>query len=102
MDKPVELPNIRNITISGRIASGATTLAHHVAQYLGWEILDGGKLFREFTKDHGFADHRPDQFDLDYEEKTRESALFSDHQLKFCWLRAAWASLGQPFRQPLE
>ena len=44
MNSPVDLPDIRNITISGRIASGATTLAHHVADSLGWEILDGGKL----------------------------------------------------------
>jgi cytidylate kinase len=71
MDKPVEIPGIRNITISGRIASGATTLAHHVAQHLGWDVLDGGKLFRAFTKDHGFASARSDTFDLDYEEKIK-------------------------------
>ena len=47
MDKPVEIPGIRNITISGRIASGATTLAHHlIFPNMGWDIMDGGKLFR--------------------------------------------------------
>lgn len=71
MDKPTEISGIRNITISGRIASGATTLAHHLAHHLGWDVLDGGKLFRAFTQDHGYADDRSDQFDLDYEEKVK-------------------------------
>ena len=68
---PKDLANIRNITISGRIGSGATTLAAHLADTLNWEMLDGGKLFREFTKDNGFAKDRSDQFDLDYEEKVK-------------------------------
>jgi len=72
MDKPVEISGIRNITISGRIASGATTLASHLAYHLRWELLDGGKLFRAFTHDHGYADSRSDQFDLDYEEKIKK------------------------------
>lgn len=72
MDKPVEISGIRNITVSGRIASGATTLASHLAQHLGWELLDGGKLFRAFTHDHGYASERSDQFDLDYEEKIKK------------------------------
>jgi cytidylate kinase len=71
MDKPVEIPGIRNITISGRIASGATTLAQHLSSHIGWEIMDGGKLFREFTHDHGYAGDRSDKFDLDYEEKVK-------------------------------
>ena len=72
MDKPVEISGIRNITVSGRIASGATTLASHLAKLLEWELLDGGKLFRAFTHDHGYASERSDQFDLDYEEKIKK------------------------------
>ena len=72
MDKPVEIPGIRNITISGRIASGATTLARHLAQRLGWDLLDGGRLFRELNNDHGYAAERSDQFDLDYESKVKD------------------------------
>jgi len=81
MDKPVDISDIRNITISGRIASGATTLAHHIAQYLGWEVLDGGKLFRAFTKDHGYAAERSDQFDLDYEEKIKHILKTEKHRI---------------------
>ncbi len=81
MDNPVEIPGILNITISGRIASGATTLAHHVAQHLGWDVLDGGKLFRTFTKDHGYAADRSDQFDLDYEEKVKNILRSEAHHV---------------------
>lgn len=62
---------IRNITISGRIGSGSTTLAHELSNLLGWEMLDGGKLFRAFTKDHGYAADRSDEFDLEYEERIK-------------------------------
>jgi cytidylate kinase len=89
MEKPVNISGIRNITISGRIASGATTLAHHLSSRLGWEILDGGKLFRALTHDHGYASERSDQFDLDYEEKikkilrTKEQHIIQSHLAGF-------------------
>lgn len=79
--EPKTLNNIRNITVSGRIGSGATTLAHKLSQNLNWEILDGGKLFREFTKDHGYAEDRSDQFDLDYEEKIKTLLSEKSHQV---------------------
>ena len=44
---PAELPNIRIITISGRIASGNTTLAKKLAEHLGWKYMEGGEVFWE-------------------------------------------------------
>jgi len=44
---PVDIPNIRNITISGRIASGSTTLANGLSEKLGWKRLEGGDIFWE-------------------------------------------------------
>lgn len=69
---PKDLGKIRNITVSGRIGSGATTLAQNLAEYLGWGLLDGGKIFRRLTNDHGFAGNRDDKFDLEYEEKIKK------------------------------
>lgn len=77
----IELSGIRNITVSGRIGSGATTLAHKLSGILNWEILDGGKLFRAFTKDHGYAKDRSDQFDLDYEENIKKILREKSHQI---------------------
>jgi CMP/dCMP kinase len=85
MNNPINLPGISNITISGRIASGATTLAHHVADALGWEILDGGKLFRHFMKTKGIPVaktlSRDDSFDLEYEENIKNILKNKKHQV---------------------
>lgn len=75
MSTPLEIPDIRNITISGRIGSGATTLATHLSEYLGWNMLDGGKILRRVQQDIGAeveeTSKRPDHFDLEYEEKIK-------------------------------
>jgi cytidylate kinase len=85
MNAPVDIPNIRNITISGRIGSGATTLATHLAEVLGWEVLDGGKLFRKINSDLGFSitdsSKRPDNFDLEYEERVKKMLTEGTHQI---------------------
>lgn len=69
------LPWIRNITISGRIGTGKTTLAENLGIALSWEVLDGGKIFRQAAVDakHHIKEtsKRPDQLDLDYEEKIK-------------------------------
>jgi len=48
--QPIELPNIRIITVSGRIASGSTTLSKHVAHALGWRRIEGGEIFWEAVR----------------------------------------------------
>lgn len=76
MNKPKNIQGIRNITISGRIGSGATTLATKLAAYLGWGMLDGGKLFRKINTDLGMtitdSNKRPDHFDLEYEKRIKK------------------------------
>jgi cytidylate kinase len=85
MNKPVVLPKIRNITISGRIAGGSSTLATSVSDILHWKKLNGGELFRKFTKEQGFSivntESRPDQFDLDYEEKIKKLLREDSHNV---------------------
>ena len=43
--KKTKLSNIKNITVSGRIGSGATTLAKDIAQKLNWKFKEGGDVF---------------------------------------------------------
>lgn len=57
MTTPIEIPNlpagkagIRIITISGRIASGSTTLAKKLSVHLGWKYLEGGEVFWEHVR----------------------------------------------------
>lgn len=70
--KPVDIPGIRNITISGRIGTGKTTLAKHLADALGWDMLEGGKVFRNLAKEMDFhiseKQKVPDKFDIAFEE----------------------------------
>lgn len=47
---PVDLSNIRIITVSGRIASGATTLAKGLSRTLGWKHIEGGEVFWEAVR----------------------------------------------------
>lgn len=74
--KPIQLQGIKNITVSGRIGTGKTTLAEHLAEKLGWQVLDGGKIFRKLTKEMGAhikdTHKRPDSFDIAYEEKIKK------------------------------
>lgn len=85
MSKQIQFKDIRNITVSGRIGTGATTLAKEMAHALGWEMMDGGKLFRQFMKEEGLSvvntNGRPDQIDLDYEKKVRETLQNKTHQI---------------------
>jgi CMP/dCMP kinase len=81
----VDIPNIRNITVSGRIGSGATTLAKKLSEKLGWEMLEGGSIMRRIQKEVGAdvyeTDKRPDKYDTDYEEKVKKILKEEDHQI---------------------
>ncbi|HRN96664.1 MAG TPA: hypothetical protein PLD54_04415 [Candidatus Levybacteria bacterium] len=76
------MENIRNITVSGRIASGTTTLAKGIAQHLGWELLEGGELFEQyFNAEKGSDADRDDAIDLGYEEMVTKKLREHDHQV---------------------
>jgi CMP/dCMP kinase len=84
-NKPVELPGIKNITISGRIGTGKSTLAEHLASALGWEILDGGKIFRKLAKELGISivekTKIPDELDIEFEEKVKQMLIKENHHV---------------------
>jgi cytidylate kinase len=83
---PIDLPNTRIITVSGRIASGATTLAKKLAYVLRWKRMEGGDIFWEAVrgklgldaKDTGL---RPDEEDLAFEAMQKEILEKRDHMI---------------------
>lgn len=85
MNNPKILSNINNITVSGRIASGATTLAKSLSEKLRWDFLDGGKLMRKITAELGLKlneqDKRPDHFDLEYEDYIKNILRKEKHHI---------------------
>lgn len=50
MKNPIDIPSTRLITVSGRIASGSTTLAKRISQELGWRHIEGGEVFWEAVR----------------------------------------------------
>ncbi len=51
--------NFRNITISGRVGAGSSTLLSELKEYLepqGWEFFSGGEFMRQYAIDHGLID----------------------------------------------
>lgn len=75
-DKPIDLSGIRNITISGRIGAGATTLAKKLSNVLNWSLLEGGDLFEKIHKQLNISQidvlERPDSFDLKFEAQIKK------------------------------
>lgn len=82
---PVDLPNIRNITVSGRIGSGTTTLARGIAEALNWTLLEGGELFADIHENLKLSElevsGRPDRFDIEYEKKIKNLLQEKKHQV---------------------
>ncbi|MBA3723880.1 MAG: deoxynucleoside kinase [Candidatus Levybacteria bacterium] len=77
MNNPIDVPGIRIITVSGRIASGSTTLAKHLAKHLGWKHMEGGEIFWEAVRnklglDPKDTNLRPDEEDLLFEAKQKD------------------------------
>lgn len=74
---PISLPNIRMITVSGRIASGSTTLGHKLGGILGWRHVEGGEVFWEAIRTKmGLAEKdtnlRPDKEDEDFDDSLKK------------------------------
>ncbi len=50
MTDSTKLPSTRIITVSGRIASGSTTLAKKLAEHKRWKHMEGGEIFWESVR----------------------------------------------------
>lgn len=81
---PTDLPHTRLITISGRIASGSTTLAKKLAQYLNWRHIEGGEIFWEAIRQKLQLDPkdtalRPDDEDQAFEQYQKKVLTEDKH-----------------------
>lgn len=85
MKTSVDLPGIRNITISGRIGAGATTLAKKLLTELNWNLLEGGEIFENIHKELNISQvdvlQRPDSFDLNFEAQIKKILSEERHQI---------------------
>ena len=70
-------PSIKNITVSGRIGSGSTTLAKALSKKLGWKHIEGGDIFWEqirsrLSLDSKETNLRPDKEDQNFDAQLKK------------------------------
>ena len=65
---PVSL-SVRAITVSGRVASGATTLSQGLSKALNWQLINAGEIYRRYAKDNLIPLERTDLSGDDYHLK---------------------------------
>lgn len=80
----------RNITVSGRAASGATTLSKALAEKLRWKIINGGELYREYAKKNGIPLEKTtaseDKYHLELDDFIKEKLKNESHLIIESWL----------------
>ncbi len=70
-----DLPHIRIIAVSGRIASGSTTLAKKLAEKLGWKHIEGGEIFWEAIRKKTGLDAKDTHLRPDEEDELFDAEL---------------------------
>lgn len=82
----------RNIVVSGKIATGTSTLARNLQKTLGWEYVNAGEIQRKYDRDHNRKEYehgstmRPDQHEREIEEMTKSMLTERDHIIYEAWL----------------
>ncbi len=82
--------NWRNITVSGRAASGATTLSRGLAEKLGWKLINGGEIYREYVKKNGIplekTTQSADRYHIELDDFIKEKLKTEKNLIIESWL----------------
>lgn len=82
----------RNIAVSGRIATGTSTLAKTLEKTLGWKRINVGDIQREFDRKRGAderfsgSDTRSDEWERGLEDMTKKKLTEEDQLIYEAWL----------------
>lgn len=82
----------KNITVSGKIATGTSTLAKNLQRVLGWEYVNTGALQRQYDRDHGVNENehgailRPDDHEREMEEFAKKTLTEKNKIVYEAWL----------------
>lgn len=88
---PQEL-KYKNITVSGKIATGTSTLAKNLQQALGWEYINTGELQRQYDREHGVNENehgaalRPDDREREMEAFAKKTLTEKNNIVYEAWL----------------
>lgn len=82
--------NYRNITISGLVCTGTSTLSRLLAEKLGWSRHSSGELFRQYCNEHNLpieqTSLRPDNITLEIDNMVKKRLEKQEHQIMEGWL----------------
>ena len=82
----------QNITVSGKIATGTSTLAHNLVNILKWQYVNVGALQREFDRMHNIHENkqgalaRSDKHEQQMEEMTKNKLTKQSGLVYEAWL----------------
>jgi cytidylate kinase len=74
-NKPIELSGIKNITISGRIAAGSTSLGNKLSEILKWKHIEGGDIFWETIRKRMGVESKDTHLRSDKEDEDFDASL---------------------------
>lgn len=90
MVKQFKLDKYKAITISGRVASGATTLSLGLSEKLSWQLWSGGEIYRQYAKDNGIPLEKThlstDEYHLKLDEHIKEKLKTESNLIIESWL----------------
>lgn len=90
MVDPFESSKYRVITVSGRVANGATTLSKALAMKLNWKLWNGGEIYRQYSKENGIPLEKTslstDEYHLKLDEYIREKIKIESQFIVESWL----------------
>lgn len=82
----------KNITVSGKIATGTSTLAKNLQRALGWEYINTGALQRQYDREHGVNENehgaslRPDDREREMEAFAKKTLTEKNNIVYEAWL----------------
>lgn len=94
-------PKYRAITISGKYATGTTTLAMNLKKTLGWRHINVGEIQRQWDREHGRDENkqgaleRPDEHEREMEAVTKKMLETENNLIYEAWL-AGFVAQGIP------
>lgn len=82
----------KSITISGKVATGTTTLAKNLKSILGWQYINAGLISRAYDRKNNYKDYehgamiRPDDYERKLDAETKKILTTKKNIIYEAWL----------------